>query len=750
MAPDALVAGKTVSAIAGVSDVETALSQALEGTGLTAIPAGDGAFVVTAEQERQPNDVAPEDSLSGVMEEVIVVGELLSRSQQETLTSVYSEAGEQIRRRGETDFNAVTNRMANVTNLGGEFSIRGVSTSGPAGGTGQTITTTIDGARISNFLDQDTRTYSTWDLAQFEALRGPQSTQTGRNALAGSITIRSQDPTFEPALKLGGQLGNSNLQQLAFAANMPVVDDVLAVRISWEDVESDAFVDYPNSTGFTGETSRETGRIGVLWQPTDRASALLKFQHVDQVDPGRFVDRATWPEERVDASEIPEVFSRDLTSWNLTFDYAFTDRVALESNTNYTELDTLFDSGLSSIPGLGGPFPLPRNGQNETLEQEFRLYYETEKVNAVIGGFYTDIDQASQLVGTLPAIIFVGSGVLTVEEIVIAGGNPFTAVVTGGLDQADNTENTAFFSEIEYEFAERMRLIFGLRYDDEERQSTATNVGVLVDGGMELATVTLGPSQDTTANFDAWLPKTAFAYDVDANQTLGITYQRGYRAGGSRLNLGSTPITAFSFDPEYTDNYELSYRSQWRDGALTVNANLFYVDWQDQQVAVQQDTSDALDVIIENSGSSELWGGELELRSSILVNADIYASVGYTQTEFKEFASTSGDFTGNEFPNAPNLTAAIGGAYYFAANWELGGDLTYTGSSFSDAFNDQNNKNDGYWLTNIRATTVFQDKLELTAYVNNLFDEDYTTALTAIAVRAGAPRTYGVAAAFNF
>src|SRR3546814_13904101 len=67
------------------------------------------------------------------------------------------------------------------------------------------------------------------------------------------------------------------------------------------------------------------------------------------------------------------------------------------------------------------------------------------------------------------------------------------------------------------------------------------------------------------------------------NLKTGFTVQRGYRSGGSSGNIARS--ATFSYDPEFTWNYELSLRSAWLDGRLTLNANAFYVDWKDQQVS---------------------------------------------------------------------------------------------------------------------------------------------------------------------
>ncbi|NJN36847.1 MAG: TonB-dependent receptor, partial [Nitrospiraceae bacterium] len=49
----------------------------------------------------------------------------------------------------------------------------------------------------------------------------------------------------------------------------------------------------------------------------------------------------------------------------------------------------------------------------------------------------------------------------------------------------------------------------------------------------------------------------------------------------SQTNVARSLVVAF--DPEFTWNYDLSFRSTWLDGKLVANANAFYIDWKDAQ-----------------------------------------------------------------------------------------------------------------------------------------------------------------------
>ena len=107
----------------------------------------------------------------------------------------------------------------------------------------------------------------------------------------------------------------------------------------------------------------------------------------------------------------------------------------------------------------------------------------------------------------------------------------------------------------------------GLRYD---RESNDTNIKQddLSDAGK------------VNKSFAALLPKLGINYELAAGQYLGFMVQKGYRGGGVNVRSGSGHE---AYDPEYTTNYELSYRGSFFDDSLRTRANLYYTDWKDQR-----------------------------------------------------------------------------------------------------------------------------------------------------------------------
>src|SRR5690606_17779846 len=71
------------------------------------------------------------------------------------------------------------------------------------------------------------------------------------------------------------------------------------------------------------------------------------------------------------------------------------------------------------------------------------------------------------------------------------------------------------------------------------------------------------------------------------------------------------------FEEEKTWNYEFGVKSDWLDGRMRVNANVFYIDWTNQQLTqtgpvLRKNGSLFSTSYTTNVGESEVKGFELE------------------------------------------------------------------------------------------------------------------------------------------
>ena len=131
------------------------------------------------------------------MEVVIVTGEKIARSLQDTPTSVAVITEQLIEEQNIGDFYESLSQTANVHGkVGGGFSIHGIDGFNVSGGANSFLASVyVDGAPLPQAMINK-GAFSTWDVSQVVLLRGPQSTLQGRNALAGAVimtTVRLSD-----------------------------------------------------------------------------------------------------------------------------------------------------------------------------------------------------------------------------------------------------------------------------------------------------------------------------------------------------------------------------------------------------------------------------------------------------------------------------------------------------------------------------------------------------------------------------
>ncbi|MEM9159010.1 MAG: TonB-dependent receptor, partial [Verrucomicrobiota bacterium] len=708
-----LLEGKMSSSVYGTMLKEAALERLLVGTGLEFRMLDANRVVVQRGRSTDPPLIRFAD--------VTLKGELLDRTLQNSMTSASVTMGFDIESTADIDLVYVLQRKAGVNLFGSSIAIRGISSSGPAGlGTGGLITTTIDGNRVSLVANQASIENSTWDLEQVEVLRGPQSTQSGANSLAGAVNIRSKDPVHHREGKLRIGVGNGDKQELAVAANFPVIQDSLAVRVSAEAVRSDGFVRNPIlEIDDVDSIDRDLLRLGLLWEPTDRWTSVLKMSYSDAAYGSVSVNRAEFPENRLLAQNTEDVRIKEVYSINLENSFELTESLRIESSTVYSDFDiyTQFESSFFGIIPVVGA----REFDQEVFDQELKLSFEGDNgIRAVGGFFYSESDNKSRTFAFLATDFTVPPGGLPLPGLPPL---PPGFTLPAGASLSDGTgfsgrDSQAIFGEVEFPIIESLSGVVGVRYDESEFGSQES---------------------------DATVPKVGVVYELDAGKKIGFTYQEGFREGGERTynvtdSTSGTPVTReviVPFEPQFSKNYEIGFRSEWLGSNLLFNANVFYTQWEDMQVrelVAITDPNIVPDIgasVTTNAAESTLWGGEIDLRYVASERLELYSSIAYSETEFEDFVSfESGaplDLSGKEFVGAPEWSGNVGAVYRFGEGWQFGIDASYTDSTYSEAENLAALENDAFWLVDLRLAKAISDRLTITVYIDNALDEDYST-----------------------
>lgn len=711
-------------------------------------------------------------------EEVVILGQKIERTLFDTKESVAVFTDTMLVERNIVSLQDIYNQTAGVSGDQFGFRIRGISSGETGTMRSELASIYVDGVALTGWLKSE-GPREMWDVEQVEVLRGPQSTNVGRNSLAGAIIVKTKDPSFknEGKIQLGaGQYGRLEARAMG---NLVLADDKAAIRVTIDDTQHDGFV-----TNLTRDEDdyafdkRQTLRLKGLWQTTDDLRMVLSYQHIDNsYGDSRvlFESSGYLPEDQISTNDIRGNYGLKADLASLTIDYDINEQWSLKAITAGMSGDRERVSDYDRSESDEGI--VLRDAEDTNFSQELRFNFSSDNWLGSTGLFYGNsesynVNDTTIFLNLEQQINALSPGLGTT----LVGFGIYPALYdlnTGGYNNFDVTTQ-ALFTEWEYQLNDKVRLSLGARYDYEDQDMTIKNNGssttVLptvpsgfgdeIDGAIGLinpqleALSTTTPEENTSTNFSAFLPQAGITVDWTGDMNTSFFVKRGYRSGGTELTGLSTKN---AYDSSYLLNYELSFRSIIFDGKGIFNANTYYGDWKDQQVSVPEIPNSSVFFIIENAGESELYGLEAEFNYLLNDYVSLYASGAISHTEYKEFFVPNDDYSGNEFKYAPRHTAALGFDYRQNQGIFINANVTYQGKSYANDANDI--ELDPYALLNVRAGYE-TPRYSVEAYVTNLADKVYKTAEWGLREegeftsghggRMGAPMQIGARVTVNF
>ncbi|MFL2450447.1 MAG: TonB-dependent receptor [Verrucomicrobiales bacterium] len=557
------------------------------------------------------------------------------------------------------------------------------------------IAQSLEGARRGSL--------GTWDLDSVTLLRGPQGTAGGRVSTSGQINIQTKDPTFDEEGSLLFGLGENNLYESALMVSGPI-NEYLAARFTAEILDHDGEFNYPLSEGLPKLSERKEDkyyqlRAKILYQPSGENGPQAKLtashsydapQYQDVDGPSAGVD---WQDRIWGVQSLPAfipAISTEVSQANLSIFKPINEYWSIESLSGIVRTHT-------EIPSID----LSKNGEidDQTISRQIKGIYQKARVKSSAGIFYLDGEMNHTYNQKLPFNNFRSQNYENVE-----------------------IENLALFGEADFQILPRWSLFGGLRYDH-EKLGYSRIYRDIKDNEVINSKFT---SQSSSA--DAVLPKIGINYKINENNTIGLKSQKSYRAGGMEYDLLND--AEYEYKDEKVWNYELSLSGNSLDKKIKYSANLFYMDWKDQQLNIPQIPGDSSTAIISNVNDSQVYGGELEIQAQANENLTLFASLGAAVTEFEDFKlnqfRTETILSGEKFPRSPNFTAAVGFEHQFESGFFLGADMKYTSSRVSRSIFEGLERDDlpEYTILNLRLG-YRQDDWSITAFASNLTNEEY-------------------------
>ncbi len=668
-------------------------------------------------------------------ETIQITAQKREASIQSTPISVTAISGDVLEQMGVTNMDdfqffapgiTITNDSMAIVN------IRGIGTTAFGVATDPSSTIYIDGI----YQPRPTTGYQDmFDVERLELLRGPQGVLFGRNSVGGALNIISKGPTEDFEGSVGLTLGSYNKQTLTGTFSGGLTDNSRARLTVLKNTRDGVYTDMLTGDKYQDEDTFATrGTLAI--DLSDKLEMVLRADYNKDGGTGYIGRRGGYTQDYIDAGvalpnddydiALDYQPKTDVKVWGLSSTLTYTgDLYTLKSITSYRESD--FAQQIDADATEFTVFNINFFETSQSFTQEFQLSNTTpDGLDWITGLFYLREDGGGGI-----DLLFDGLAIEITEDNV--------------------TEAYAAFGQMTYDISDRLRATFGLRYSYETKDyGFTTNVnGTAVDAG----------TPDNS--WSAWTPRFALDYDLAKDIMVYASATNGFKSGGFQIGDG-TP-----FEQEDLWSYETGIKSTLLDNHLRANIGLFLYDYTNLQVVEYDDDTGVSKTT--NAGEATIKGIEGEFIARASDNLDINLVITYTDATFDYFPQGQGvDFAGNELPNTPNLTYALG-AQYTSEIDNIGylvfrGDYAWRDSVYFKSNNEKKFQSDSYSLLNLRVSLMtFDDKWEVSLYGTNLLDERYATYITAgrnldgsrtdngnTSNTYGEPRQYGIKVRYNF
>ncbi|MEL7043922.1 MAG: TonB-dependent receptor [Pseudomonadota bacterium] len=612
------------------------------------------------------------------------------------------------------------------------------------------------------------------DLANVEVLRGPQGTLFGRNTVGGTIRVERTRPTGELGGKVRAGVGAYDNYWYDGILNFGVTED-LAIKLSAarNNLQDGYFYNVALQER-EGAIDYESYGFNALWNATDTLELEYTYtnEQTDQDTPpllnvgqpdqlfctdfnlcGQSVSLPTTgdryrtsrvifepttfaefplPDGIVTSPDGTQILNTDGASFdaethifearwditeNLRMDYIF--------GTFETE-ETIVSNWTAEEPML---FGTDRPAEYEQRSHELRFTYDAGGPLKVVAGLY---DWYSEYDIRLRSwIAFVAPG--TILDI-----PQYTH---------QETESQAAFFEVDYAFNDQWTLTLGGRYTQDDKLTEQR--GNLV--------------ADAEADWSEFTPKVGVRYRMNDDAMLYATYSQGYRSGGFNGRVDSFESATIPYDPEFLDNYEVGFKTEWGGGRVRVNGAVFYMDYEDKQeeIGLASEGATGQRISVFNAATATMQGVELEAQALVTEGLTIGGNFGYLDSSYDEFTFDDGfgivDNSGLEFRRAPEFTGALNATY----EWDVAGGQAWVRGAYriiDELFVEQTNRAE---LANdvqhyVDASINYSiNGATFSLFGRNLTDEDAlahglnVSGLWSYAIPVP-PRTWGLEVVYNF
>lgn len=615
------------------------------------------------------------------LDEIIVTAQKREENLQSTPLSISAVTSETLEARGIIGIDSLTGVAPNLiasSPAGGPNNvalfIRSIGLQDPILTQDSPVALYVDGINIAR---ESGSAFEIADLERIEVLRGPQGTLYGRNTIGGAVNLITRKPGDEFAVRQKLGIGSYDFFTTRTIVDIgELADSGLRASLTYLHSQRDGYVDdlNANDSHDPGAYRTNGARVALSFDRDTGVRAYYTFDYnhskglasANQMTAAR-PDLVAFFAGSAAAGGAPFVIApkraktvaldnHDYTvdkvrGHGLTLEIDLSDSLTLKSLTGYRKWDQVaggieFDGqGFLFGPILGmGPTPrslrlFAANGdrhQNQWSQEINLIGNIGDALDFVVGGYYFK-EKVSEHNPQYLSIIL-----------------PFGAIpITSILDYRHESSTKAVFAQGTAHLTDQVNLTVGGRYTSDFRSIAQT-----------------APAPRTLSDrFNKFNWAATLDYQFNDDVMVYGRIATGYKAGG--YNARSFDV---GFEPENMTSYEMGLKSELLDNRLRFNATAFYSDRSDMQVTSFMASPSGAVSITANAAKAIYKGIEIEVNAVPVDGLTAYATVGYTDRDYKKYVvfdtatSTNVDISSiAKFSYAASTTVNAGIQYEFPA-----------------------------------------------------------------------------------
>jgi outer membrane receptor protein involved in Fe transport len=629
------------------------------------------------------------------IDRIIVRGALFATPLSEMATSISVLDEQAIKERQAQHLEDILNRAANVNFASGAsrgrfVQIRGIGERSQfTDPINPSVGYLVDGINYSGLLAGA----STFDIAQVEIFKGPNSARFGADGLAGMINVLSKEASDESSIDAQFGVANFGGWQIGAAVGGGLSETV-DYRLSVHQNTSNGFVDNIwLGRDDTNGVDEFTARAKLNWQASEDLSVKTVIHLID-VDNG--YDAFSLNRDRTTLSDEPGFDTQESEAIGFTVDYQGLDWANLQLQSSFMQADLAY--GYDEDWGYTGIAP--------GWEYSSTDHYFRERKDSVIQAKLTS--KSSETNSWVIGFYFADKTETLTRE--------YTWLSSAFESQVDRADS-ALFGQYKHVLSDDQWITTSLRFAS---QTLDYDDSKLINEDLE---------------HNDWGAEISYHQKVGDSSLLYLSLLRSYKMGGvngqALGKIDDEDIAEFRqdlldnaiFDAESLVGIEFGVKGASQDGRLELDFSTFYQKRGDVQYKNSIVNDQSFVDFYNNAADGKNYGIEVSLNYKLTESVDTFANIGYLKTEINGITRQDGStIDKRDQAHAPSYHVNAG------LNWQVTDNLIWlmefdAKDEFFYSFS-HDQQSDNVFI----AHTSLDYRIEnwqISLYARNLFDKQY-------------------------